>query len=298
MVRINLQISNYLKQRTTLIKIIYFPVTRIIVGIIVCLIVPYLTKEFLIKPVLESLITMKVAAKCIQHILSTIVIFATYYLLFKYYEKRTISEFSAKYMLKEIIAGFSGGFIVISLIIFILFLLGYYEILSINDFSVFLLPLITVILLALYEEIIYRGIIYRITENWIGTNLALIIPAVIFGISHIPNENATLLGIIGATFGGFLLSIMFTYTKRLWVPFSFHLGWNFSQLIYGSSLSGTDQLGSFFHSYREGPQLLTGSNFGIEDSIFALIVCLILFAIFYYKAWKKNEIVKPSWKLK
>ncbi len=194
-----------MSNKTVLYKIINYPVTRIIVGIIVCLFIPYSIKEFITKPILELIFSQNIIAKSIQHIISIIVILVSYVLLYKYYEKRVISEFSIKNSFKEIIVGFCGGFIVISIIIFTLFLLGYYKILSINDFSIFLLPLITVFLLALYEEILYRGIIYRITEKWIGTNLALIIPSLIFGISHLPNKNATFLYIIGATFGGFLL---------------------------------------------------------------------------------------------
>ena len=282
--------------KTSLNKVLYFPITRIVVGIMVCFLVPYLFKEFFFKPFLESIFSLKIIAKSIQHILSIIVLFTSYYFLFKFYEKRAISEFSPKYMIKEIFAGLGTGVMLISLIIFILFLLGYYEVLAVNDFSIFFLPLISLTLMALFEEIIFRGIFYRILEKWLGTNIALIVPSLIFGIVHITNENATILGVIGATIGGLLVSIMFTYTKRLWIPFSFHLGWNFTQLIYGSNLSGMDEFGVLFRSQLEGPKLLIGSKFGIEDSIFALIFTLALFIVIYYKTNKKGFIIKPSWK--
>lgn len=276
-------------------KIFHHPITRIIIGLLVCFSIPFLFKTFVSKPTLELLIPLKVFAKSIQHLFTMAILFASYYFLFKYYEKREISEFSIKFMLKESLVGFFGGGILISFIILILFLLGYYKIIAANDFSIFFLPLLTLAMAALMEEILYRGIIYRILEKWLGTKVALIIPSLIFGFTHVTNENATIIGVLGAIIGGLLASIMFTYTKRLWVPFTFHFGWNFAQLIYGSNVSGMDEFGVLFNSQLEGPQLLIGSKFGIEDSIFSLIFTGILFIVIYYKANKKGFIIKPSW---
>jgi membrane protease YdiL (CAAX protease family) len=62
--------------------------------------------------------------------------------------------------------------------------------------------MILLILLALMEEIIFRGILYRITEQHLGTWMALIISALLFGIFHITNEHADILGIVSASSGG------------------------------------------------------------------------------------------------
>jgi membrane protease YdiL (CAAX protease family) len=146
------------------------------------------------------------------------------------------------------------------------------------------------------EEILFRGIIYRILEQWLGTKIALLIPALIFGIAHITNENATFLGLIGAALGGLLVSISYTYSKRLWLPISLHLGWNFGQIIFGSNLSGMDEFGIMLRASIEGPKFLVGTAFGVEDSILSLIFTLILFLLIFYKSIKNGLIVNPSWK--
>ncbi len=153
-------------------------------------------------------------------------------------------------------------------------------------------------MLALTEELFFRGILYRILEQWLGTIVALIIPSLIFGLVHIPNENITILGVLGATIGGLLLGIMYTYTKRLWLPLAFHFGWNFTQLIFGTNVSGIKEFSVLLKSELKGPFLLTGSQFGVEDSIFALLFTALLFTYIYYKANKKGLIQPGFWQTK
>lgn len=287
--------SNNKKWKTFFKKIISFPLVRIFIGMVVVFLSTFIIKEFAIKPILEFLISTETIAKSIQHLFSVSIILAAYYLYFQYTEKRKITELSPKHILREGLQGLGSSFLLISIVISILFFLGYYQISGINDFSVFLLPLTSIIVFAVFEEILYRGIAYRILEKWIGTNLTLIISALLFGIFHISNDHVTLLSMLGIIIGGLLLGIMFTYTKRLWLPIFFHIGWNFSQIIYGTTLSGTDEFGSFFQSKLDGPQVLTGSNFGIEDSSLTLIATLALFMVLYHKTYKKGNIIKPPW---
>ena len=56
-------------------KIFSFPLSRIIVGIIVCVSIPFGVKEFITKPLLEASISNAEIAKSIQHLLSMILIF-------------------------------------------------------------------------------------------------------------------------------------------------------------------------------------------------------------------------------
>ena len=64
------------------------------------------------------------------------------------------------------------------------------------------------------------------------------------------------------------MAMLFIYTKRIWLPFFFHLGWNFAQPFYGSNLTGSNDMGSIIQSKFTGPELLTGGATGIEGSIF------------------------------
>ncbi len=279
-------------------KVLMFPLTRIILGGLICFFIPFLFKEWVSKPILESLFDSRIIAKSIQHILSIILVISIYSFVFKWYEKRPIDELNSKYMLKELTNGFGLGVLFISTIFLCISSLGYYKIISFEGFSVLILPFITLAVLALTEELFFRGILYRILEQWLGTIIALIIPSLLFGMVHISNENITLLGIVGATIGGLLLGIMYTFTNRLWLPFAFHFGWNFTQLIFGSNVSGIKEFSVLFKSELNGPILLVGSQFGIEDSIFALLFTALLFACIYYKANKKGLIQPGFWQSK
>jgi membrane protease YdiL (CAAX protease family) len=90
------------------------------------------------------------------------------------------------------------------------------------------------------------------------------------------------------------MGMMFIYTKRIWLPYFFHLGWNFSQPFYGSTLSGTNEMGSIIQSKFNGPELLTGGAFGIENSIITGSFLLFIGIALYYLAKKEGKIVKSK----
>ena len=87
------------------------------------------------------------------------------------------------------------------------------------------------------------------------------------------------------------MSMLFIYTKRVWLPFFFHLGWNFAQPFYGSNLTGLNDMGKIIHSKFEWPVLFTGGGIGIEDSIFTVTFLLLIGIILYYLAKREGKII-------
>ena len=114
-------------------RVLYFPITKIIVGIVVPFSLFVVIQNFVLKPFFYSIIQDKSVAVPIIHFISFIVLLAAYYYLFRLYDKREITELSIKYFFKEMFGGFFFGFFTISLSIFILYLLGYYQAISISD---------------------------------------------------------------------------------------------------------------------------------------------------------------------
>lgn len=187
--------------------------------------------------------------------------------------------------------GFWFGFSTISLTIFILYLLGYYQAISITT-SHYPIKLFTILMFAaIFEDLFHRGLIVRICENWLGTNLTLVI-GILVELQHIDNPNTNPFSLSLYLIWGFTLGMMYIYTKRIWLPFFFHLGWNFSQPFYGSNLSGLNDMGSIIQSRFNGPELLTGGVFGIENSIITLSLLLAIGIALYYLAKKEGKIVK------
>jgi len=269
-------------------KVLHFPLTRIVVGVIVCgfaMLATNAALRFVLRP--EGDVT-----RIIRWLLSTTALLAAYYFLFKRYERREVTELSKTNLLKESLLGLSISVLCVSLVIFALYIMRYYEVLSAYNVTVLLLSLLFYVTAAVLEETIFRGIIYRIVEGSLGTNWALILSALLFGLIHIPNEHANSVSVVSATAGGLLLGLMFSLTRRLWLPIAFHAGWNWALASYGTVVSGVKDMPTFLQIKMNGPELITGGSFGPENSIITIGLVLILSSVFYYLTRKKGNMVK------
>lgn len=274
-------------------KILYFPITKIILGITVCFSLFVVIQNFVLKPFFYSIIQDKSIANPIIHCVSSILLLVSYYYFFRLYDKRKITELSIRHLPKEMFGGFIFGFLTISFSILIIYLLGHYQAISITSVHYSAMFFTVLIIAALVEDLFHRGLIVREVENWLGTHIAIVI-AMLVELQHIFNPNSDLFSFFFYLIWGFTMAMMFIYTKRIWLPFFFHLGWNFAQPFYGSNLTGTNDMGSIIQSKFTGPELLTGGALGIEGSIFTVSFLLIIGIVLYYLAKKEGKIVKSK----
>jgi membrane protease YdiL (CAAX protease family) len=277
----------------TIKSVLYFPITKIIVGIVVCFALFVSIQNFVLKPFFYSIIQDKNIANPIIHCASILVLLGSYFFLFRLYDKRKITELSLKHLPKEMFGGFLFGFLTISLSIFILYLLGYYQVISITTTNYPVKLFTTLLVAALIEDLLHRGLIVREMENWLGTHIAIVIGMVV-ELQHIFNPHSNLFSFFLYLIWGFTMAMMFIYTKRIWLPYFFHIGWNFAQPFYGSNLTGLDDMGSIIQSSFNGPEFLTGGAVGIEDSIFTTIFLLFIGITLYYLSKKEGKIVKSK----
>jgi membrane protease YdiL (CAAX protease family) len=274
-------------------RVLHFPITKIIIGIVVPFSLFVVIQNFVLKPFFYSIIPDKSIADPIIIFISCIVLLVSYYYLFRVYDKREINELSLKYFPKEMFGGFSFGFLTISLFIFILYLLGHYQAFSITTIH-YTARLFTVLLFAgIVEDLFHRGLIVRVIEDWLGTHVAIVI-AMLVELQHVFNTNSDLFSFSVDLIWGFTMAMMFIYTKRIWLPYFFHIGWNFAQPFYGSNLTGQNDFGTIIQSKFTGPELLTGGEFGIENSIFTPSFLLVIGIVLYYLAKKEGKIVKSK----
>ncbi|KQT27608.1 hypothetical protein ASG22_20150 [Chryseobacterium sp. Leaf405] len=272
-------------------KILYFPVTKIIIGISACFSLFVVIQNFVLKPFFYSIIQAKSIADPIIIFIASILLLVSYYYLFRLYDKREITELSLKHLPKEMFGGFAFGFLTISLSIFILYLLRYYEAFNITSNHYTARMFTVLIFAAIVEDLFHRGLIVRVMENWLGTHIAIVV-AMLVELQHIFNPNANLFSFFSYLIWGFTMAMMFIYTKRIWLPYFFHLGWNFAQPFYGSNLTGTNDMGSIIQSKFTGPEILSGGAVGIEGSIFTVSFLLIIGIILYYLAKREGKIVE------
>ena len=137
-----------------------------------------------------------------------------------------------------------------------------------------------------------RGIIFRITEESLGTWLALAISAVIFGLLHLVGPDSTLQGAVAIMVGpSVLLAGAYKVTGRLWFPIGIHAAWNFTQGgIFGVTISGHPGEG-WLQGTLTGPGWLSGGSFGVEGSVVATLICLLAGVLCFASAARKECIV-------
>lgn len=279
---------------STFNKIFYHPITRIILNTVAIVAITGLVKEFITKPFFTAISPTEYLPKVIVPILSAVLMVAVYYLLVKYYEKASFTDFDQKPAAKEVSLGFLLGFGVISAVVLILYLGGYYKIIDSNTFGSFLPTISFIMGAAVLEELVFRGVIFNILEKWKGSGIAVIASAIIFQLPHFMNPHEAFLPATLGFIFGLLHALLYMDTRRLWIPIAFHMGWNLAQPFFGTTLSGIDGFGIFYHSEMQGPELLTGSAFGVEDSLLSMAVLLGLSWVYYTRVKKKGIWVNRS----
>jgi membrane protease YdiL (CAAX protease family) len=148
----------------------------------------------------------------------------------------------------------------------------------------------------IFEEVLFRGIIFRQLEQAIGTWLALVASALFFGLGHRGNPGATWVsGVAIAVEAGVLLAASYVATRSLWMPIGLHWSWNlFEGPVWGSPVSGFP-LPVVADARFPGPHLLTGGAFGSEASMPAMVLGTALGAWFLVLAVRRGQIVTPAW---
>lgn len=280
---------------TTKQKIFNFPVVKILLALLTFMAVVIIGQQIAVK-----LLALTSLDKDYRNLLKGLFVsfscIFSYILFFKKYEKRTITEFSTKGLAKNISIGALIGFVLQSLTILVIYLNGSYSVVNINPVSFILIPFTIMFTVAIIEEILVRGIIFRIVEEKLGSYISLTISAVLFGVFHLANPHGTLISAICITTAGFLFGAIFMYSRNLWMPIALHFAWNFTQSgIFGAITSGNEKTSSLLEAKIQGPEFITGGEFGPEGSIQAIIFCAAATIILLVLNHKQNKIIKPYW---
>lgn len=274
-------------------RILHFPLTKILVGVIVCI-----GSVGMIQVGLMKLFGPGEIQTLTGGAIAALLMILFYTLLYRYYEKRTIDELSFTHFGLNLFLGIMIGATLQSLTILVIYLNGGFSVLSVNSLFAVLPALGMAFTSSIVEEILFRGIIFRITEEKLGSYLALVISALLFGAAHLANPNSSLIAGIGiAIQAGVLLGAAYIYTKNLWMPIALHFAWNFTQAgIFGAATSGNAIGKSWLTTKIEGIELISGGAFGPEGSIQATLFCLIVAIGLIIRSERQNKMVKPFWK--
>jgi membrane protease YdiL (CAAX protease family) len=133
---------------------------------------------------------------------------------------------------------------------------------------------------AFQEELLFRslmlsGLVLMLRRRW----LALGVMAVLFGVAHATNPNASALSVAGNALDGLLYGVAFLWSGCIWLPLGLHFAWNFFQgPVLGFPVSGFD-MGGLVQQHAVGNDLLTGGSYGPEAGIIGRVAWLVAFAL-------------------
>jgi len=278
-------------------KFISFPLVRIVLAILFVGFGLVIT-QLIINLLGQFLSADSLLAGLVFTILAVLAIYYSYYLYVRFVEKRALTELSASNSLNELGRGLLIGLGLFSIIIAILWVLGYYHATGMNSWSVLVPAIVANVPSGFIQEIIFRGVIFRILKGWLGVWWALGISSLLFGLIHILSATATVQSTIAITLeAGILLGAAYMLTDKLWLPIGIHVAWDLANDgIFGVGSSGAsgEAIKGLLQARLSGPDLLSGGTAGVEASVVGVIIVLAASIYMIRKAIQKGNVASMS----
>jgi CAAX protease family protein len=220
-------------------------------------------------------------------------------------ERRSLARigFPADRLLPDLGRGFLLGAALLTLVVGVMALAGWYRVVGFawempgeGAAMIALAGLGVTLLIGIAEEVVTRGILFRILEEWLGSWIALALSALAFGLAHLANPNASLwAGIAIAIEAGILFGAVYIFSRALWLPIGLHWSWNFFEgWVYGTPVSGLTIPG-LIRSQSDGPTLWTGGAFGPEAGLVAVVLCGGAGIYFIVRCVREGRMLTPPW---
>ena len=266
------------------LRLLQFPLVRLVIGFVFVLAASLLSTEIL-RVLGQSLLSQAALDSwylIILNLIPSILSLCAYAVFVRFVERRQATEVGVAGLLTELGEGILVGSGLMILAVGLIWILGSYQVVAVNGLANLYTPLGLAIFAGVVEEILFRALLFRIFEEWLGSWMALGISALFFGFAHLGNPNATLFASVAiALEAGLLLGAVYMYSRRLWLAIGLHFAWNFVQGgIFGVAVSGTDQ-GGLLEANVTGSPLISGGDFGVEASVIALVLCLLAMAYYF-----------------
>lgn len=183
-------------------------------------------------------------------------------------------------------------------VILVLAAAGSYRVLAVDPGYAFLPALVsTGLTAAVAEELVFRGVLFRLAEDLLGTWAAVAVSGLVFGLAHLGNPDATVWGATAiALEAGVMFAAVYAVTRSLWWCMGLHFAWNMVQgPVFGSLVSGAGSASGWLRADFPGPEWLTGGRFGIEASVVTVVLLTGLGVWLLVAVHRERIAVHPSW---
>ncbi|MDX5459123.1 type II CAAX endopeptidase family protein [Micromonospora tulbaghiae] len=209
-------------------------------------------------------------------------------------EHREVTELARDGAAARLNRGMLIGFAMFAAVIVNIALMGGYHVHGIGSVSGAVGMFGFMAAAAVTEELMFRGLLFRLVEERLGTWLSLLLTGVLFGLMHLLNPDASLWGATAiAIEAGFMLAACYAATRNLWVPIGLHFGWNFAAGgVFSVVVSGNGESTGLLDATTSGSTLLSGGDFGPEGSLYTVAAGAALTVVFLWLAHRRGHIVR------
>ncbi len=185
------------------------------------------------------------------------------------------------------LAGWLCGLVCLSLLVGALKACGYLAIDGIDLHGPKILGyglvwLLIFFLVAIVEEVYFRGYMQATLARGIGFWPAALLISASFAARHIANHGETAAGIVGLLLAGLLFCLLLRESGSLWPGIGFHTAWDWAQsFLYGTPDSGWPIEGHLLVTHATGDVRMSGGTVGPEGSLLGTIVIVGLLVLLW-----------------
>jgi uncharacterized protein len=242
--------------------------------------------------VVQDEVWLTLGVGVVTAVLATLV----YYWVVRWTEKREVTEAAPRAAASGIVRGLLLGVALFAAVIGNIAANGAYTIHGLSDEPMRAVGLAGFMAgAAVTEELLFRGVLFRHVERLLGTWLAFLLSAAVFGAVHLTNPNADLWGAFCvAVAGGGMLTSAYIATRSLWLPIGLHFGWNVAaSAIFSTEVSGNGTPKGLLDASTSGNAWISGGAFGPEASLSTMMAGVLVTAVFLWMAHRRGTVVAP-----
>ena len=250
-----------------------------------------LAVRFWIEPAISAALSLDTfGASLVRRLGIFLAVAGSYAAFVRLYERRFPDELRLRPA--WLLAGAAGGALATTTTVLVLLATGHYHVLAFRGWAQVGDVLGPIGVAAIIEEVLYRGLLFRIIEERAGTGWALGVSSFVFCVSHVANGGFGPVTLISVTLAGLMWAGVYAATRNLWVVSAHHACWNAAIFLSGLPLSGEEPWRAqapLVAEYR-GPALWTGGAFGPEDSLVSIALCSAI----CFGLWKLARRMDPT----
>ena len=207
--------------------------------------------------------------------------------------------FTRKHAFRDFLIGWGLGGAMLTLCVLIMMVLG---VVTISDFQFsseqflqFFILILAWSVQGTTEEILTRGWMLPSIANKNNIPVAILVSSLFFTAIHIGNNGISILPLIDLLLFAILACLLMLKTGNIWVISGWHAAWNcFQGNVFNFPVSGTETGQGFIQVYTQGPEWLSGGQFGVEGSIVSILVQLLIICWLTYDLYFKHKQLRKT----